>query len=65
MMSLRSAEGISLSEMYKVKISKASSWNERLRHLDCQSEGSAGTSSGMNRPPSAARPLRTTSSNDS
>ena len=33
--------------------------------MDCQSEGRDGISSGMNRPPSGARPLRTTSSKES
>jgi len=51
--------------MYSEKISKASSWKLWSRHVVCQSEGRDGISSGMKRPPSEARPLRTTSSKES
>lgn len=64
MMSLRSAEGISDEEMYREKISYARSSKERLCHLVAQSLGSTGISSGMNRPPSEASPLSTTSSKE-
>lgn len=37
----------------------------RFRHFETQSKSSLGIRSGMKRPPSAARPLRTTSSNPS
>jgi hypothetical protein len=51
--------------MYRERISKANSENERFFHLVSQSLGSCGISSGMNRPPSEARPLSTTSSKES
>lgn len=65
MMSLRSCGGISLGEIYKERISNARSSKLRSRQSDVQELGRAGISSGMNKPPSAARPLRTTSSKDS
>lgn len=65
MISLRSEDGISEGEMYKERISYANSEKERSFHLEAQSLGNEGISSGMNRPPSDARPLRTTSSNES
>jgi hypothetical protein len=61
----RSAEGISEGEMKREKISKASSSKDRSFHLEAQLSGKEGISSGMNRPPSFARPFRTTSSKDS
>jgi hypothetical protein len=65
MMSFRSADGISEGEMYREKISNARSSKERSFHFDAHSSGRVGISSGMNRPPSEARPLRTTSSKES
>ena len=65
MISFRSFAGISDSETYKDMIRKARSSKLRSRHSDSQLAGRAGMCSGMNRPPSAANPLRTTSSKDS
>lgn len=65
MTSFRSAGDISEGEMYRERISNASSEKDRFCHFDSQSRGSEGTSSGMKRPPSAARPFKTTSSNES
>lgn len=65
MMSFKSSEGISLVEMYSEKILKARSSKLRSRHSVSQPAGSSGTCSGMKRPPSEARPFRTTSSNES
>ena len=65
MMSLRSLVGISDVDMYNEQIRKAISSKERFRQAVDQSSGRPGTSSGINRPPSWARPLRTTSSKDS
>jgi hypothetical protein len=64
-MSFRSSEGISLVEMYREKILKARSSKLRSRHSVSQPVGSSGICSGIKRPPSEARPLRTTSSNES
>lgn len=44
---------------------KARSAKLKLGKTEDHSEGREGISSGMKRPPSDARPLRTTSSNDS
>lgn len=51
--------------MKREKISNARSSKERSFQLDAHSVGSEGISSGMKRPPSEARPLRTTSSKES
>jgi len=64
MISFRSSPGISSFEIYRLKISKANSWKLYSRQCVCQSEGSEGISSGMNKPPSFARPFSTTSSNE-
>lgn len=64
-MSLGAADGTSEAEMYKVKIWKASSSNDRLSHSFCQFRGNEGIASGMNNPLSGARPLRRTSSMES
>ncbi len=65
MTSFRSAGGISEGEIYKERISYASSEKERFFHFDSQSRGTAGISSGIKSPPSDARPFSTTSSNES
>lgn len=65
MISLRSSEGISLDEMYNDMIRKARSSKLRSRHSVSHPSGRDGISSGMNKPPSEASPLRTTSSKDS
>lgn len=63
-MSLRSSGGISSGDMYSERIWNASSWKLRSRHSDSQLSGNLGISSGIKRPPSAARPLITTSSKE-
>ena len=65
MVSLRAAGGISAGEMYRLKIWKASSSNDRLSQSLCQFGGKHGISSGMNNPLSDASPLRMTSSKES
>lgn len=65
MMSFRSSGGISLGEIYNERISNARSSKIKSRQSDSQELDRAGISSGMKRPPSAARPFRTTSSKDS
>ncbi len=65
MISFRSAGGISEGEIYRERRLNARSTKESSRHALSQSAGSCGIFSGMKRPPSEARPFRTTSSNDS
>jgi hypothetical protein len=64
MMPFKSLEGISEGEIYKERISNASSENDRFFHFDSQSLGAEGISSGMNRPPSEASPFSTASSKE-
>ncbi len=64
-MFLRAADGTSAVEMYKLKIWKASSSNDRLSQSFCQFSGKEGIASGINNPLSRARPLRRTSSKES
>ena len=54
-----------MGEIYNERISNAISSKPKLRQLDSHKLGKDGISSGINRPPSEAKPLRTTSSNDS
>lgn len=63
MMPFRSSDGISEGEMYRERMLKASS--AKGRSFQLSQFAAEGISSGMYRPPSVARPLRTTSSNDS
>jgi len=65
MMSLRSSAGISDGEMYRERRAKANSEKEKFFHVSSQPRGKWGISSGMKSPPSAARPFKTTSSNES
>lgn len=65
MMSFSAFGGISVGEMYRLKIWKASSSKDRLSHSFCQCGGRDGIASGMNSPLSDARPLRTASSKES
>lgn len=65
MISFKSVGGISEGDMYRERSSKANSEKDKFFHFDSQSRGNEGISSGMKRPPSAARPFKTTSSNES
>jgi hypothetical protein len=65
MISFKSVGGISEGYMYRERSSKANSEKDKFFHFDSQSRGNEEISSGMKRPPSAARPFKTTSLNES
>lgn len=62
MISLRWTEGISDEEIYSDRISYAKS--EKLKSFQLSHDVAWGISSGMYRPPSVAKPRKTTSSNE-